>query len=92
MKLQQLHDFKHWHMGHPHGHSVELGLCDMVLAAWVLGWMLLPVMFVLEALPMLPTSLLLTLAPSAYWALRRKLHQRGLLRCDWLHVVAPPTR
>ena len=87
MRLQKLHDFKHWHLGHTHGHALELWVCDSVLAAWVAGWMLLPVLALIDAWPLLPGSLALTLFPTAYWALRARLHRRGLLRCDWLHTV-----
>lgn len=90
MRLQKLHDFKHWHLGHPHGHALELWVCDSVLASWVIGWMLLPVLALLDDWAWLPASLLLTQMPSAYWALRAGLHRRGLLRCDWLHTVRGP--
>lgn len=90
MTLQQIHDFKQWHMGHPHHHGMELGFCDLVLAAWVSGWMMLPAVALLHEWAWLPVSLLLTLMPPAYWAVRQALHRRGLLRCDWLHTVRGP--
>ena len=51
---------------------------------------MLPAVALLHEWAWLPVSLLLTLMPSAYWAVRQALHRRGLLRCDWLHTVLPP--
>ena len=87
MTLHQLRDFKHWHLVHGRIRPVELTLCDAVLAAWVAGWMLLPALLALNAWPWLPLSLLLVLMPELYHGLRRQLHRRSLLRCDWLDVV-----
>ena len=87
MSLQQLEDFKHWHLGHSHGHTVETAVCDAVLAAWVMGWMALPVMLLLQQWAWLPLSLAAQLLPPGYWSLRHRLHRRGWLRCDWLHTV-----
>lgn len=94
MSLQQLQDFKHWHLGHPRGHTVETAVADGVLCAWVMGWMALPVMVVLQEWAWLPLSLLSHLLPMCYWSLRRHLHRSGRLRCDWLHTVQrrAPTR
>lgn len=88
MSLQQLHDFKQWHLGHPRDHPVELWACDTVLACWVAGWGMLPAIAILDTWDLLPLSLVLTLVPTAYWALRRELHRRKLLRCDWLHTLS----
>ena len=45
---------------------------------------------VIDAPAMMPVSLLMTLTPSFYAAARRQLHQRGLLRCDWLAALQSP--
>ncbi len=87
MTLQQIYQFKQWHVHHVRGYGLELALCDAVLGAWVMGWMLLPTLIVLNEWPWLPLSLLLTCMPASYCALRRHLHQRGLLRCDWLQSL-----
>jgi hypothetical protein len=86
MTLQQLQQFKQWHLNH-HGRSVELAVCDLVLGAWIGGWALLAELIVIGELWLLPISLGLTLAPMLYVALRRRLHRQGRLRCDWLAAV-----
>jgi hypothetical protein len=83
MTLRQLNRFKRWHLAHSEAHPVEFQLCDLVLGAWVSGWMLLPTLVLLDAETVMPASLLLILTPELYVGLRRTLHQRGLLRCDW---------
>lgn len=84
MTLQQLHQFKHWHVHHAYRHGLELLLCDAVLGAWLMGWILLPALIVLGEWLWLPLSPLLIHVPNGYFSLRRRLHQRGVLRCDWL--------
>jgi hypothetical protein len=89
MTLHQLQDWKRWHTAHGHGRPLEMTLCDTVIAAWLGGWMLLPVLMALGAWPLLPASLALVVLPEAYHLLRRRLHQQGVLRCDWLAAVRP---
>lgn len=89
MSLQQLQNFKRWHIGHFHGHSVEMAVCDAVLSGWLMGWMSLPVLVLLDEWAWLPLSLLLSVLPATYWSLRARLHRRGILRCDWLSSVQP---
>ncbi|MEY8875023.1 MAG: hypothetical protein AB9M60_00825 [Leptothrix sp. (in: b-proteobacteria)] len=87
MTLRQLHVFKQWHLSHHHRHALELAICDAVLALWLTGWVLLPLMTLLGEWPWLPGSLLLTLVPAGYLGLRHRLHRAGRLRCDWLDAV-----
>jgi hypothetical protein len=87
MTLQQLNHFKRWHICHREGRAVEFTLCDLVLGAWVFGWMLLLPLLALDQEVLLPASLLLILMPEIYCGLRRLMHQRGLLRCDWLDAI-----
>ncbi|MEY4750811.1 MAG: hypothetical protein RIQ60_3025 [Pseudomonadota bacterium] len=87
MTLDQLKHFKRWHVCHRDGHELEFALCDMVLEAWVLGWMLLPTLAILDAEALLPASLALILMPELYCGLRRQLHLSGRLRCDWLDAI-----
>ena len=87
MTLQQLQHMKQWHRSHPQGRGMEATLCDLVLCAWVAGWILLLVLAVLGEFSRMPVSLLLTLAPTIYLELRRVLHDGGHLRCDWLAAV-----
>ena len=51
---------------------------------FVAGW------FIFGLRLWMPVSLLMTLTPSFYAAARRQLHQRGLLRCDWLAALQSP--
>ncbi|MFM2066867.1 MAG: hypothetical protein RLZZ584_1776 [Pseudomonadota bacterium] len=87
MTLQQLNHFKHWHVCHRQRHELEFALCDLVLGAWLFGWMLLPTLVVLDAELVMPVSLALVLLPDIYCGLRKHLHHAGLLRCDWLDAV-----
>jgi len=89
MTLQQIHDFKQWHLGHPHHHGMELGLCDLVLAAWVAGWMMLPAVALLHEWAWLPVSLILTLALPAYWAVRVALRLAAHRAAPSLSAPAP---
>lgn len=91
MTLEQLHSLKRWHLSHAEGHRVELALCNLMLGAWLVGWMLLLPLAALGAWTLLPLSLLLTQLPMSYHRLRERLHRRGRLRCDWLCAVTPST-
>ena len=84
MTLQQLATIKRWHLTHPQGRPVESQLWDDMLTCWVLGWMGVPVAVLLAPELGVLACVLLYFAPSAYVGLRRRLHRRGLLRCDWL--------
>ncbi|MFM2347934.1 MAG: hypothetical protein RL654_2687 [Pseudomonadota bacterium] len=92
MTLQQLQDLKQWHRHHSDGRAMEAALCDLVLCVWAAGWTLLLALAVIDAPEMMPVSLLMTLMPSFYAAARRQLHQRGLLRCDWLAALQSPQK
>jgi hypothetical protein len=87
MTLQQLNQFKHWHVCHRQGRELEFAVCDLVLGGWVCGWTLLPTLVALDAELELPASLALVLLPDIYCGLRKWLHQAGWLRCDWLDAV-----
>lgn len=86
MTLSQLNTLKRWHLQHG-AKPVELTLCDLVIGAWLGGWMLMPSVFLLHAWQLLPASLAMVLLPEAYHGLRARLHARGVLRCDWLNAV-----
>lgn len=84
MTLEQMATIKRWHLNHPRPASVEFQVWDAMLTCWVLGWMGLPVALLLGS--MVGTALCVPLfyAPAAYVTLRRRLHRRQVLRCDWL--------
>jgi hypothetical protein len=82
MRLKQITYLKRWLIGHDH--HLGLIVCDAVLGAWIAGWAILPVMLLLDVPELLPVSLILIFLPELYVALRRLLHRKGFLRCDWL--------
>ena len=84
MTLQQMSAVKRWHITHHRQGSVEYQVWDGMLTCWMLGWMGVPPAMLLA--PVLGAALCLALihAPSVYVAVRRRLHRRGRLRCDWL--------
>ena len=86
MTLSQINTFKRWHLQHG-GKPVELTLCDLVIGAWLGGWMLMPSAFLAHDWQLLPASLAMVLLPEAYHGLRAHLHARGIVRCDWLSAV-----
>lgn len=90
MTLQQLSTVKHWHITHKRDHSVEYQVWDAMLTCWVLGWVGVPAALVLAPRIGVAACVLLHFAPEAYVRLRRTLHRRGLLRCDWLGSVGRP--
>jgi hypothetical protein len=87
MTLQQLAQIKCWLRLHGGRHPVELQAWDLVLTCWVLGWVSVPGLMLLEAWPGLPLSLLAFLLPTLYAGTRRRLHRQGRLRCDWLTAL-----
>ena len=84
MTLQQLATIKQWHLSHPLGHPVEQQVWDAMLASWVFGWTGLPAAWLLNSMVAAVLCLLMLHLPGGYVRMRRRLHQRGRLRCDWL--------
>jgi hypothetical protein len=87
MNLRQLSELKRWHVVHHDDTPLEYHAWDAVLTLWLLGctgpvpalllgWTWLELLCV----PMF-------LAPVLYVRLRRWLHARGALRCDWLVLL-----
>ncbi|MEI8268131.1 MAG: hypothetical protein WCI59_20570 [Betaproteobacteria bacterium] len=84
MSLQQIVNVRRWHLLHRERHPLEFHLWDLMLTLWVMGWMAVPINVVLGFPAMAALALLGTGAPGLYVVLRRHLHQRSRLRCDWL--------
>jgi hypothetical protein len=84
MTLQQLHAIKLWHVAHKPESPIEYHAWDSVLTAWVMGFMGEPAALILRWPSLAVTCAMLFLAPSLYVALRRRLHEHGRVRCDWL--------
>jgi hypothetical protein len=92
MSLQELAILKRWHLLHRQNRPVEVRTWDMVLTAWLVGWLGLPAELLLWQLHGLAACTALLLAPRAYVWLRTRLHRSGRLRCDWLDVARHAAR
>lgn len=88
MNLRQMATLKRWHVDHRDDAPIEYHAWDLILTLWVLGWMAPAPAIALDLTALLPLCVALFLAPRAYVALRRRLHERGRLRCDWLLALA----
>lgn len=87
MTLKQISVLKRWHVLHRRDRPVEFHAWDTVLTFWLIGWIGMPAELVLSQLYGLVACGVLLLSPGAYVALRRRLHRRGRLRCDWLEAA-----
>jgi len=87
MTLDQLHDLKLWHQRHLRERPVEKHVWDAVLTLWLIGWVGGPVALLID----FPWAELLAIAliflPGGYVALRRRLHRKRVLRCDWISAL-----
>lgn len=92
MSFVQLTAMKAWMVAHRAGQPIEYHAFDAVLTLWLTGWMGAPAFILLDAPWAVIGCVTLFFAPTAYLCLRRSLHLRGRLRCDWLQVVQPPAR
>ncbi len=84
MSLQQIVNVRRWHLLHRERHPLEFHLWDLMLTLWVMGWVAMPVSLVLGFPAGCALALFGVVAPGSYVALRRHLHRRQRLRCDWL--------
>lgn len=87
MTLLQLTQIKRWLFLHGRRHPMELCAWDMVLTAWVLGWVALPALLLIHAWALLPLCPAGFLLPGVYATWRIRLHRSGRLRCDWLTAL-----
>ncbi|MBT9491520.1 MAG: hypothetical protein IV107_04075 [Paucibacter sp.] len=87
MTLIQLTQIKRWLFLHGRRHPLELCAWDMVLTAWVLGWVALPALLLIHAWSLLPLCPAGFLLPGFYASWRIRLHRSGRLRCDWLTAL-----
>ena len=87
MTLKQLSQIKRWLVLHGNNHRIELETWNMILSAWVVGWVALPGAMMLQEWLLMPALLIATLLPQLYVSSRRRLHRRGRLRCDWLCAI-----
>jgi hypothetical protein len=88
MTLKQVSQVRRWLLLHgQQGHAVELQALDLVMILWVLSWVSLPSLMLIGLWGVLPLCLAAFLLPTVYAALRRRLHRKGRLRCDWLTAL-----
>ena len=87
MTLQQFQDLKVWHQRHGSRQPVEKALWDTVLTVWLLSWVGAPTAF-LRHLGWADLACLSVLfLPGFYVAMRRRLHDRHRVRCDWISAL-----
>lgn len=87
MTLRQMSTLKRWHVANRERSPLEYHTWDAMLTLWLLGWLGWAPALVLGNEWVLPLCVLMFFAPRLYVALRRRLHTRGRLRCDWLAEV-----
>ncbi|MDT8998440.1 hypothetical protein RQP53_04025 [Paucibacter sp. APW11] len=87
MDLTQLMQVKRWLLLHAHYHPVELGVWNLVLVCWLLGWVAVPGALLAQQWAALPLCLLGFTSPNWYVGGRKRLHRAGRLRCDWLTAL-----
>jgi hypothetical protein len=88
MTVQQLTLVKRWHVQHRHDRPIELYAWDAMLVFWLIGWMGMPAALVLGLPGGVAACVPMLSAPDLYVSLRRRLHRRALLRCDWLDTLS----
>lgn len=87
MTLRQMSLLKRWHVEHRERNPMEYHVWDTVLTLWLLGWLSWAPALLLGNGWVLPLCVPMYLAPRLYVRLRRRLHERGALRCDWLPAL-----
>ncbi len=87
MTLAQLAAMKAWMVAHKQRRPVEYHACDAVLTLWLMGWMGAPAFALLDEPWAVLGCVALFFAPGGYLRWRRRWHQAGRLRCDWLDAV-----
>jgi len=89
MTVHQLAILKQWHVAHRRRCPLEFHAWDAMLTLWLLGWMgAAPALLLHEGYGVV-LCCLLYFSPGAYVRLRRHLHRKGRLRCDWLGATTP---
>ena len=84
MTLHQFQELKLWHQRQGHRHSIERALWDTVLTLWMLGWIGIPTTFLLHSGWAEAACFGVLFLPNLYVAVRRRLHNKRRLRCDWI--------
>ena len=83
MTLEQFDRLRLWYRHHA-GYRIESAVWNGVLTLWLAACVGEPVAWLLQADGAALAALPLLFAPGAYVGMRRRLHRRGRLRCDWI--------
>jgi hypothetical protein len=84
MTLHQFEELKIWHLRQGRQHPIEKDMWDAVLTVWLLGCVGTPAAFLLHSGWAEVACLSVLFLPGMYVTLRRRLHNKRLLRCDWI--------
>ena len=87
MTLLQFHALKVWHSRHGRRQPFEKNAWDAVLTLWLMGCVGAPAALLLHVGWALFGCAGAMFLPGAYVAVRRWLHRRRVLRCDWIVVL-----
>ena len=87
MTLHQYQELRLWHLRHWRRHPVEKNFWDVVLTLWMMGWAGGPGAMLIGQPWAVLACVGLVFLPSLYVGVRRYLHRRRLLRCDWAAVL-----
>jgi hypothetical protein len=87
MTLDELQRIKKWHVAHRHDHPIEYHTWDLMLTAWVMGWVGLLPAYAFDTWWGLPLCVLGMAAPGLYVGWRLRAHREHKLRCDWLSAA-----
>jgi hypothetical protein len=85
--LAQLQRIKQWQVAHKAAQPLEYQAWDAILTLWVMGWVAWVPALVLGVPWALPLCLMGVAAPRLYLGWRRRAHEAGRLRCDWLDAA-----
>lgn len=87
MTLDQFHDLKVWHSRHAGDRPLEAHVWNGVLTLWMCSWIGVPAAWLSGLDGLALAGLALLPLPGLYVAVRRRLHRRRLLRCDWIAAL-----
>ena len=87
LNFDQLQRVKLWHAAQERENTLEYKLWQLVLTAWLMGWVGWLPAFVFDAIWAYPLCAVGMLLPQAYVYLRGRIEAAGMLRCDWLRLL-----
>jgi uncharacterized BrkB/YihY/UPF0761 family membrane protein len=87
MTLHQFEELKVWHLRQGRRHPIERTLWDLVLTVWMLGCVGALAAVLVGDGWVAVASLGALFLPGLYVGLRRWLHNKRRLRCDWIIVL-----